>query len=414
VVAGGEYLHTPGSPQSIIGLIEQGALHGNPSSFVLTGNTMVDVALASVLRAERSEDFLDSVRTIARRDLAPLVAVIDREGFYPEAVLRTLGAAGAFASHVRDLRNERCDLRNAIEAMSIASEHCLATAFCMWCQNALAWYVFTSANDELKSSLGERIAAGQVLGGTGLSNPMKALFGIERMRLKARRVIGGYSVKGVLPWVSNLGADHWFGAVFELEDRPGHWIMALIDCADGGVKIVQNDHFLALEGTRTFTVQLRDAFIPDKQILADPIDNYILRIRSGFILLQTGMAFGLVDSCIELMRRERLGLGHVNRYLEKQPEEFEARLRSLRDAVWSLAKTPFDQGPLYFRSVVQARLEAAEMAVEASHYAMLHQGAKGYVANGSAQRRLREAYFVAIVTPATKQLRKMLAELSHG
>ena len=27
-----------------------------------------------------------------------------------------------------------------------------------------------------------------------------------------------------------------------------------------------------------------------------------------------------------------------------------------------------------------------------------------------AQRRLREAYFVAIVTPATKQLRKMLAD----
>jgi hypothetical protein len=42
---------------------------------------------------------------------------------------------------------------------------------------------------------------------------------------------------------------------------------------------------------------------------------------------------------------------------------------------------------------------------------MLHQGAKGYVSTGAAQRRLREAYFVAIVTPAAKQLRKMLAEM---
>ena len=41
---------------------------------------------------------------------------------------------------------------------------------------------------------------------------------------------------------------------------------------------------------------------------------------------------------------------------------------------------------------------------------MLHCGARGYLKSHRAQRRLREAYFVAIVTPATKQLRKMLAE----
>jgi len=44
---------------------------------------------------------------------------------------------------------------------------------------------------------------------------------------------------------------------------------------------------------------------------------------------------------------------------------------------------------------------------------MLHCGARGYVANATAQRRLREAYFVAIVTPATKQLKKMLADMAH-
>jgi hypothetical protein len=41
---------------------------------------------------------------------------------------------------------------------------------------------------------------------------------------------------------------------------------------------------------------------------------------------------------------------------------------------------------------------------------MLHCGARGYLKSHRAQRRLRESYFVAIVTPATKQLRKMLAE----
>ena len=38
--------------------------------------------------------------------------------------------------------------------------------------------------------------------------------------------------------------------------------------------------------------------------------------------------------------------------------------------------------------------------------AMLHQGARGYLRTAAAQRRLREAYFVAIVTPSLKHLRR--------
>ena len=48
----------------------------------------------------------------------------------------------------------------------------------------------------------------------------------------------------------------------------------------------------------------------------------------------------------------------------------------------------------------------------AAHAAMLHTGARGYMKSHRAQRRMREAYFVGIVTPATKQLRKMLAEMA--
>jgi alkylation response protein AidB-like acyl-CoA dehydrogenase len=359
------------------------------------------------------QDVLGAVRDIARGELSPLVATIDREGHYPEAVLRAFGAAGAYAAHGPGINegDSGRGLRTAIEAMSVASEYCLSTAFCMWCQNALAWYIALSDNSGLRALLGPGVAHGQTLGGTGLSNPLKAFFGIEHIKLRAQRIRGGYQVKGVLPWVSNLGPDHCFGAIFELNDTPEHRVMAVVNCSGDGVKIIQTDHFVALEGTRTFTVQLRDAFIADADVLADPIDSYLPRIRAGFILLQSGMAFGLIRNCIQLMKQERTNLAHVNRYIEKQPEDFEGMLASLQDQVGSLCETPFEKGPAYFRRVVEARLAAGEATVQAAHFAMLHQGAKGYLSIGEAQRRLRESYFVAIVTPAMKQLRKMLAEM---
>src|SRR5262249_56877237 len=99
---------------------------------------------------------------------------------------------------------------------------------------------------ELKTGLGRRVAAGEALGGTALSNPMKTLFGIEQIRLKSKRVDGGYAVRGALPYVSNLGDDHYFGAVFEAEDAPKRYVMAIVPCATEGVELSGNTTFWAL------------------------------------------------------------------------------------------------------------------------------------------------------------------------
>ena len=88
-----------------------------------------------------------------------------------------------------------------------------------------------------------------------------------------------------------------------------------------------------------------------------------------------------------------------------------AKATVLYEEAMALASDPFNEEDRYWRKVVALRLRAGDACVAAAHAAMLHCGARGYLMSHRAQRRLREAYFVAIVTPATKQLRKMLAEM---
>jgi alkylation response protein AidB-like acyl-CoA dehydrogenase len=359
-------------------------------------------------------DVVGQVRDISTRELAPIVQKIDREGYYPESVMCAFGRAGAFASHLPVENAAGANLVTAIRAMSAAGEHCLSTSFCMWCQNALGWYIFASQNDALKQTLGRRVATGEALGGTALSNPMKTFFGIESIRLKGKRIDGGYVVRGLLPFVSNLGSDHYFGAVFAVEDEPARYVMAIVPCASEGLTLADNTKFVALDGTRTFAVQMRDVMISDALVLADPSAAYIRRIRAGFVLLQAGMAFGLIRGCIDLMRQVKAQLGHVNKYLDVQPEPLADQLEVMEARVDGLAATPFETDPAYWRAVIEVRLAASEATITAAHAAMLHCGARGYVVTGAAQRRLREAYFVAIVTPAIKQLNKMLADMSSS
>lgn len=352
------------------------------------------------------EALLADLRRIAKGELAPITPDIDK-GFYPEAFLRWLGAKGAYRQHLAPGHA----LNATIEGMARISETCLSTGFMTWCQNTLVWYILNSENARLKARYLEDAASGKVLGGTGLSNPMKTFFGIETFRLKGRKVEGGYIVRGLLPWVSNLGPNHLFGAVFELEDAPGHSVMCLIDCADPAVTLKACDPFLAMDGTGTYAVQVRDLFLSEDLVLADPALPYIRKIRAGFILLQAGMAIGLARDCIAMMNEVKPSLGHVNRFLEAQPEDLAESLAGLEAEVNALALTPYDESKEFWRRVVAMRLAGGEAAVAMAHNAMLHCGARGYVMAHRCQRRLREAYFVAIVTPATKQLRKMLAEM---
>jgi alkylation response protein AidB-like acyl-CoA dehydrogenase len=350
----------------------------------------------------------DAVASIARRDLAPLASAIDSGTVYPVELLRRLGDVGAWGSHRPE--NGAADLRCAIQSISALGEVCGATAFMAWCQNTLVWYAVNSGNPALVS-FADDVATGKILGGTGLSNPMKSFFGIEKLKLRGRRVKGGYVVRGALPWVSNLGPDHFFGTIFEVEDKPGEIVMFLADCSDPAITLQPCKPFLAMDGTGTFGVQFRDVFVPDGLILAEPAGPYVQKIRAGFILLQAGMATGLIRDCIAIMNEVGGSLGHVNRYLPQQPADFQGLLSDLESQTMELARDPFNPDDGYWRHVVDLRLQAGDACVAAAHAAMLHCGARGYLMSHRAQRRLREAYFVAIVTPATKQLRKMLQDV---
>ena len=350
----------------------------------------------------------DAVASIARRDLAPLAADIDSGTVYPADLLRRLGDAGAWGSH--QTKNGAADLRCAIQSTAALGEVCGATAFMAWCQNTLAWYVTNSTNPALVARFADGVSTGKILGGTGLSNPMKAFFGIEKLKLKGRRVDGGYVVRGALPWVSNLGPDHFFGTIFEIEDRPGEIVMFLADCSDPAITLQPCKPFLAMDGTGTYGVQFRDVFVPNDLILAETAGPFVKKIRAGFILLQAGMALGLIKDCIAVMDEVAGALGHVNRYLPQQPADFRQLFSDLESETMELARDPFNASDSYWRRVVALRLKAGDASVAAAHAAMLHCGARGYLKSHRAQRRLREAYFVAIVTPATKQLRKMLQD----
>jgi hypothetical protein len=360
-------------------------------------------------------NLLASTQQIVDTELRPLTVDIDLEGLYPESVMKSLGREGVFMQHLPAVRGDsKTDLGAAIQTMATVSHECMSTGFAIWCQDTCAWYLQNAANPVVRDNWIGKVGTGEVLAGTGMSNTMKAFAGIEPLRLKGKRVDGGYVVNGNLPWVSNLGEGHVFGTLFEVEGSGGRSVMALVDCDSEGFSLRLSAHFMALEGTRTFACIFEDVFIPDEMIIDDDGAAFLKRVRTGLVLLQFGMGVGNIQSCIDISRGVEPLLGHVNAFLDDRPDELQEELDDAVEAVLALAEEPYETSDEYFREILELRLAAGEMALRASQSAMLHTGAKGYLRTAPAQRKLRESYFVAIVTPAIKHLRKELESFAQA
>jgi alkylation response protein AidB-like acyl-CoA dehydrogenase len=340
-----------------------------------------------------------------RAELAPLAASIDEEGLYPEPFLRGLGERGGFVA--------AADLAQQIEVTTQVGSQCGATAFLVWCQSTCAWYLQHAPNEAPRARYLEPITQGRLLAGTGMSNPVKHLAGIENIHLKARRDGDGYRASGALPWVSNIGPGHL--AMVAAEVQGEGYAMFAVACGAAGTELRPCPRFSGMEGTRTCSLRLDDYRIGPDHVLAHPhqFAAFIRRIKPGFMLGQAGIGFGIVEGSLGDIRVANVGRTHVNVFLDDQGPALAAELAALQAEARALAQAA-QAGAAPVLAALKLRARVSELALRATQSAALHAGARGYLMRHPAQRRLREALFVAIVTPALKHLRKEIRDLERS
>ncbi|UTO04473.1 acyl-CoA/acyl-ACP dehydrogenase [Moraxella sp. FZLJ2107] len=361
---------------------------------------------ADAVRAWQSPNFLDNIAAAAKQSLDPLA--IDK-GHYPTAEMAQLAKLGAFSAHLNAQGNRFGD---AILATAKIGETCGTTGFLSWCHQVCALYLDQSDNSALKPLLASH-AIGDSFGGTALSNPMKTFANIESMILRATKVDGGYVVSGTLPWISHIAPNQYCGAIARVdgENKDVFFLLQFDDARRGQWALNACPTFSGMEGSSTWQIALNDYFVPNDTIIADPAKPFIERVRGAFVLMQLGIGAGIIQGAINDIIAAEPALGHVNQYLEDQAGDLQNSLDKLVAQTLSLATTPFDSSKAFFLDVLDTRIQGAQLSLKATQAALLHQGAKGYLMTAAPQRRIREAHFVAIVTPAIKHLRSLSQQL---
>src|SRR5699024_4569230 len=148
-------------------------------------------------------------------------------------------------------------------------------------------------------------------------------------------------------------------------------------------------------------------FVPDHFVLSEEADVFVQKVRTTFLLDQITHGLGATDASIESIQHRHTKKRGSNHYLQVHSNELKANNHKHRNDVYDYLVTHVDT--LEWLTLVQIRLDITYLTLRSVEACMLHNGGAGYLYKSHPARKLREAYFLANLTPTVKQLERILS-----
>ena len=253
------------------------------------------------------------------------------------------------------------------------------------------WSVMIGLGPLFLKAYGDEIAR-EVLNQPHIGPRIAGTVFMARSKAEARRVDGGYLIKGTWGFPSNIWHCAWLygGCAYTDDDGNRQWMMALLPRSD--LKIADDWHVVGLKGSGSNTAFIdTEVFVPAERLIhasrfqtVDPSNIVLAHLALSSMVI--GCALGALDYFIETAKRRAgwagAGLGGAG-------------------TIAAMASTQ--------STVAKVRAEIALADIALHHAAECHDRAK---AGGSAVPAEESALLAYVVVHATQQARRAVEELA--
>lgn len=297
--------------------------------------------------------------------------------------------------------------QQAVEITQKLANYSLVAGFISWGHRTVISNLLKSDNARPRERWLADLLNGKLSGGSGLSNAVKFLSGIEELQVKIIEQHGKFYLQGRLPWVSNLSANG-FITVFVAEYADKHQppvIIALPSEAEGVVRSAELE-LVGVQGSNTVAVELNNVELDPSWILSNNAQAYIAQIRPLFLAQQCAMAFGLAERALAEVAKS---VANHRSILASELQVQQAKLQQLRTqlAVGLAQEGYFVENP---KVLFQIRIEIVDVVLQSLALELQTSGGRSYLAQGGTEfiRRWCEGAFLPVVTPSVVQLKTIL------
>ncbi|MFZ4487141.1 MAG: hypothetical protein ACOYO9_11190 [Candidatus Nanopelagicales bacterium] len=337
--------------------------------------------------------------------IAPSAELVDHAGVQRSAI-DALAAAGLLGSPLAPAaQRELAELLSAADA---------STWFC-WVQHQSPLRTLAHA-----SSPGADALRGRWLGGLESGQQLAAVAFAHLRRPGApnpvaSRTAGGWVLNGTLDWVTSWDIADVVMIMARCDgDDAAKVICCFLPAGRSGVPIAGLEvgeplSLLAMGGTHTRPLVLRDLFVPDESVAAvDDLGGW-LAVDAVRTMDASPAAFGVTRGALRELNGLAVARGDAG--IERVVERLAEQCREIRRDAYSLADLPSKS-----QSAERLHLRAAslDLVVRATTAVVIARAGAGVLSGTSAERRVREAMFLQVQAQTADSRRAGLRWISDN
>jgi alkylation response protein AidB-like acyl-CoA dehydrogenase len=348
----------------------------------------------------------DAAREFAEAELGDRIAPYDASHEFPHAIVAKLGPLGFLGVLVDEAYGgSGLDYVSYALIVEELNRGDASVGITMWAHNSLCTnHLSLFGSPEQKRRWLPRLAAGEVLGAWGLTEP-GAGSDAAALATRAEARDGGWVLNGSKAFITNASVSGLAVVMARTDpDRRAKGISAfVVEKGTAGFSAGRPYRKLGLHASDTAELILEDARVPADHLLGERGQGFVqaMQVLEGGRIAMAAMAVGIgqaaVDQAVRYMK-QRSAFGRtlaefngLRGMLADIATEVEiARLLTLR-AAWLK-----DAGRPSMLAAAKAKLFASEAAMKAASKAVQLHGGAGYITEFPVERIFRDAKLTEI------------------
>lgn len=361
----------------------------------------------------------DTARDLAKAEIAPKAAEIDKSGRWPAEIVKRLGELGFMGMGIpEEYGGAGLDAISYALAMEEISAACASCGVIMSVNNSLFCDpVYKFGTDEQKKNVLTPCARGEKLGCFGLTEPMSGS-DAQTMVTNAEKVGDDWVINGAKNWITN-GPHADFILVFAVTDRSGPKVKHTAFIVEKGTPgYTQNpaDHKLGIHGAHSCTMFFENCKVPASRIVGEVGGGFKVAMATldGGRIGIASQALGIAKAALETSVRyskERKSFGvpiSEHQAIQFMLSDMATELDAARLLTWRAAAMK-TKGQKHTGESAEAKLYASEMATRVAHRAIQIHGGYGYSTEFPVERHYRDARITEIYEGTSEIQRIVIA-----
>ena len=360
-------------------------------------------------------------RDFAEAEVKPLAQEVDENEQFPAETVKKMAKAGFMGIPVpKEYGGQGCDILTYAMCVEEISKVCATTAVVISAHTSLCIDpILTYGTEEQKQKYIPDLAAGRKLGAFGLTEPGA---GTDAQGQQTKAVLDGdeWILNGSKCFITNGSyADVYIiiavTGTIEKRGRKQKEISAfIVEKGTPGFTFGTKEKKMGIRGSATYELIFQDCRIPKENLLGQKGKGFNIAMhtldggRVGVAAQALGIAEGALERTIAYVKERKQFGKSISRFQNTQFQlaDMATRAQAAQLMVYRAARAKDTQKSYGFEAA-QAKLYAAETAMDITTRAVQLHGGYGYIREYDVERMMRDAKITEIYE-GTSEVQRMV------